>query len=552
MEQLLNPASGILSANRVDMESRRIEAVRLSWRGGVISHIETTGPADPGLAFLIPGFVDAHVHIESSLLPPAEFARLALRHGTLACVCDPHEIANVLGLEGVRFMLDNAAASPMVFCFGAPSCVPATPFETAGAKLGADEIAALFDQDGLRLLSEVMNFPAVLAGAGEILAKINAAHSRGLPVDGHGPGLRGEDARRYAASGIGTDHECSSLEEAMDKLAAGMDIIIREGSAARNFDALHPLISSHPGRVMLCSDDKHPDDLAGGHIDRLAARAVAWGHDPFDVLRCACLNPLAHYGLKLGRLRLGDPMDAVLVSNLTEFTPLKAWLKGCLVLDQGKCLLEQVPVRPCNRFAARAVRKDDFRLEDLGRDIRVIEAVDGQLLTREVILRPKAENGHLLADPNRDILWLAVLNRYQPAPPAVAFIRGFGLRRGALASSVAHDSHNVIAVGAELESLIAAINAVVAMRGGLAVADGDKISRLPLDIAGLMSHDEGEVVASRYAALQVQAKALGSPLRSPFMTLSFMALLVIPELKLGDLGLFDGRVFHPVSLYAQP
>ncbi len=545
----MSPNSGILSANRVDVESRRIERVRLSWCDGAIAHIETTGPADPALPCLVPGFVDAHVHVESSLLPPAEFARLALRHGTLACVADPHEIANVLGLEGVRFMLGNAAASPMPFCFGASACVPATPFETAGAKLGVREIAGLFDRDGLRLLSEVMNFPAALAGEPETLAKLALARRRGLPIDGHAPGLRGEDARRYAARGIGTDHECCSLEEAMDKLDAGMKILIREGSAARNFDALHPLIASHPRRVMLCSDDKHPDDLARGHIDRLAARAVAAGHDPFDVLRCACLNPVEHYGLTLGRLRPGDGMDAVLVNNLREFAPLKAWLRGRLVMQRGQCLLGRAAASPCNRFDAREAVAEDFKLPARTGDIRVIEARDGTLLTRESVLRPKVENGWLTADLDRDLLWLAVLNRYRPAPPAVAFIRGFGLRAGALASSVAHDSHNVIAVGADVDSLLAAINAVVAMRGGLAVAAGGSVWRLPLAIAGLMSLDDGDAVAARYADLQARAQALGSPLRSPFMTLSFMALLVVPELKLGDLGLFDGRAFRPASLY---
>lgn len=545
----MNPNSGILSTNRVDVEFRRIERVRLSWCDGAIANIEKAGPADPALPCLIPGFVDAHVHVESGLLPPAEFARLALRHGTLACVADPHEIANVLGLEGVRFMLGNAAASPMPFCFGAPACVPATAFETAGARLGVEEIADLFDKDGLRLLSEVMNFPAALAGEAETLAKLDLARRRGLPVDGHAPGLRGEDARRYAACGISTDHECSSLEEAMDKLGAGMKILIREGSAARNFDALHPLIASHPRRVMLCSDDKHPDDLARGHIDRLAARAVATGHDPFDVLRCACLNPAEHYGLKLGRLRPGDGMDAVLVNNLREFAPLKAWLRGRLVMQRGQCLLGRVAAKPCNRFDAREAVAEDFKLPARADFIRVIEARDGTLLTDESILPPKVENGWLTADVDRDILWLAVLNRYRPAPPAVAFVRGFGLRQGALASSVAHDSHNVIAVGADLDSLLAAINAVVAMRGGLAVAAGESVWQLPLAIAGLMSLDDGDAVAARYADLQARAQALGSPLRSPFMTLSFMALLVIPELKLGDWGLFDGRAFRPTSLY---
>jgi adenine deaminase len=396
----------------------------------------------------------------------------------------------------------------------------------------------------------MMNFPAVLAGDPAVMDKIALARNLGLPVDGHAPGLTGEQARRYAEAGISTDHECASLEEARDKLAAGMRILIREGSAARNFDALHPLISSHPDKVMFCSDDKHPDDLARGHIDRLAARAVAAGHDALDALRCACLNPVLHYRLPVGLLRPGDPMDAAEVADLRDFRPLRTWVEGRLVAEAGRGLMARVPVRPVNRFAAGRIAPADLALPAAAGLLRVIDVEDGQLLTREALLPPRLDDGHIVADPTRDVLYLVVLNRYRRAPPAVAFARGFGLGRGALASSVAHDSHNIVAVGVDADSLCRAVNALTDQGGGIAVATDTRVDILPLPVAGLMSTGDGDEVAARYATLTGLAKSLGSPLRAPFMTLSFMALLVIPELKLSDRGLFDGRGFHFTELMA--
>ncbi len=539
-----SPPSGSLFANIVRVPERRVSAGRVVWEDGVITRIEAGGPREPGLNYLIPGFVDAHVHVESSMLVPSEFARLASRHGTVASVSDPHEIANVLGLEGVRFMLENAKRAPCKMFFGAPSCVPATPFETAGASLGLAELETLFREDGLRHLSEMMNFPGVLARDPAVMAKIALALGLGLPVDGHAPGLTGEAARRYAGAGIGTDHECASLEEARDKLAAGMHILIREGSAARNFDTLHALIASHPDKVMFCSDDKHPDDLARGHIDRLAARAVAAGHDPFDVLGCACVNPVRHYRLPVGLLRPGDPMDAAEVADLRDFRTLRTWVGGRLVAEGGRSLFAPVPVAPINRFQAREIQAADLDVPAGASRLRVIDVEDGQLLTREALLPPRVEGGRIVPDPGRDLLYLVVLNRYRPAPPAVAFVRGFGLRAGALASSVAHDSHNIVAVGADAASVCRAVNGLIGHGGGIAVASDGAVECLPLPVAGLMSADDGDRVAARYAELDGMARALGSPLRAPFMTLSFMALLVIPELKLSDRGLFDGRAFR--------
>jgi adenine deaminase len=532
--------SGSVRANLVDIAARRIFAAEITWSAGVIEHIVELGADNPAWSYLIPGFIDAHVHIESSLLPPAEFARLAVRHGTVASVSDPHEIANVLGLDGVRWMLVDAAQTPFHVLFGAPSCVPATAFETAGARLGVAEIETLLTTPGIGYLSEVMNFPGVLAGDPDLLAMIGAAQRRGLPVDGHAPGLSGDAAAAYAAAGIGTDHECSTLAEAQDKLRAGMAILIREGSAARNFETLHPLISRYPGRIMLCTDDCHPDDLARGHIDRLVARAVAHGHDLFAVLEAACLTPQRHYGLALGQLRVGDPFNTALVDNLRDFTVRATWLDGELAAENGQTRLPPVSCQPINRFAARAVRPDELCITPSDSAFsRVIAADDGQLLTRELRL---PLHGPSVAD---DVLLIAVVNRYTPTAPAVALVRGFGLQAGALASSVAHDSHNVIGVGCDPASLAAALNAVITAQGGLALVDGDgHTDCLPLPIAGLMSDLPGDTVASRYAALSDGVRQrLGSPLRAPYMTLSFMALLVIPELKLSDRGLFDGRAF---------
>lgn len=546
----MSESSGRIRANRIDVAGRKVSAAEIAWEAGRIVSVEDTGPADPALPYLSPGFVDSHVHIESSLLAPSEFARMAVRHGTVATVSDPHEIANVLGADGVRWMLADAARSPLRILFGAPSCVPATSFETAGATLDAAAVAELLDMEGVGYLAEVMNFPGVLAGDPDLLAKIAAAKARGLPVDGHAPMLRGAEAARYAAAGISTDHECSSLDEAKDKLACGMKILIREGSAARNFEALHPLLASHPGRIMFCTDDCHPDDLALGHINRIVARAVAKGHDLFDVLHAACILPQAHYGLDLGSLRPGDRMNAALLKDLSSFDVAATWIDGRLVAKDGAALLPRLSVKPVNRFAASPVEAEAFRVAApagaMSCACRVIVAQDGELLTgaEEAVL--PVMDGAVSPDVSRDLLLIAVVNRYADAPPAVAFIRGFGLKAGAIASSVAHDSHNVVAVGCDAASLAAAVNAVIADKGGLALCDSDgAVRRMPLPIAGLMSDLDGDEAAGLFAALSHAARDdLGSPLRSPFMALSFMALLVIPALKLSDLGLFDGSAFR--------
>ncbi len=542
-------AGGMLEINYLSLEQRRIFAARIAWEQGRITRLEEIGPEAPGLGYLLPGFVDAHVHIESAMLPPAEFGRQALRHGTLAVVADPHEIANVLGIDGVRFMLEEARRTPFHAFFGAPSCVPATPFETAGGALGRAEIEALLAEPEVCCLSEMMNWPGVLGRDPAVMEKIALAAAGGYPVDGHAPGLKGEQAAAYVGAGISTDHECFTLEEARDKIAAGMHVLIREGSAARNFDALHPLIDEAPGQVMFCSDDKHPDDLLGGHINEMVERAVAAGHDLFDVLDCAWSNPIAHYRLPLGRLRPGDPMDAIEVPDLRRFAPARVWLGGELVARDGEPLLPHRPADRVNRFHARPVVPEDLVLPAGEGQVRVIGVGDGSLVTRELRLEPTREAGRPVADPERDLLLMAVVNRYRPQPPALALVQGFGLGRGAIASSVAHDSHNVIGVGADAASLGEALNRVIAAGGGVAVAADGESDLLPLPVAGIMSDDDGARVGERYAQLDRKARGLGSPLAAPFMTLSFMALLVIPELKLSDRGLFDGRDFRFVDLF---
>lgn len=537
----------------VDLHQRRIFPGRLAIAAGRITSVTPveTAPLD----YLLPGFIDAHVHIESSLLPPSEFARLAVRHGTVATVSDPHEIANVCGVAGVRFMLANAASVPFKVFFGAPSCVPATPFETAGSALEAAAVAELLQEDGIHYLSEVMNVPGVLHQDPELMAKIAAARAAGKPVDGHAPGLTGEALAVYARAGISTDHECVSLAEGREKLALGMHLLIREGSAAKDFDALVPLLADHPAQVMFCSDDRHPDDLLRGHINRLVGRAIAAGYPLFDVLRAACLNPVDHYGLTVGTLQVGEPADFIAVRDLTEFQVLETWCQGECVFRDNTVQMAQVPVTAINQIAAEAIEPQQLALPAKQADggaIRVIQAHDGELVTRALTDLPSVQNDCLVADPKRDLLKLVVLNRYTPgAEPTVAFVRGFGLRTGAIASSVAHDSHNIVAVGCDDIDLAAAINQVIVDQGGLCAVHGEALQHLPLPIAGLMSAAEGVSVAQAYEALTQYAKtALGASLQAPFMTLSFMALLVIPELKISDRGLFDGREFRFVPLAA--
>jgi adenine deaminase len=540
-----------LTHNLVDVHSREIYPATVSVADGIIRQIDRLDqPVDHSKPYLMPGFVDSHIHVESSMLLPDQFARVAVTHGTVATVSDPHEIANVCGIEGVELMLRNAAQTNFKFCFGAPSCVPATEFETAGARIDAAQVTQLLDDPRIGYLSEVMDFPGVLNRSPEVMAKINAAIERNKPVDGHAPGLRGELAAKYVSAGITTDHECFTLDEALDKLAAGCKIAIREGSAARNYEALQSLIDSHPEKVMLCSDDKHPDEFLLGHINQLAARSIAAGRDLMNVLRVACINPVEHYRLRVGLLREGDPADFILVEDLQNFRVIDTWLDGVKVAERGQCLMPATQSETINRFVANPISSDQLQIQATGNEIRVIEAMDGQLITNPMVFPCQSFGGTATANVPDDILKIVVVNRYEPAPPAVAFVKGFGLTDGALASSVAHDSHNIVAVGTNDEDLTEAINAVIAEKGGLSVSADGKTEVLPLPVAGLMSTESCQWVAERYEKLDQQVKSMGSTLRAPYMTLSFMALLVIPSLKLSDKGLFDGDNFIFTSVFA--
>ena len=538
-----------IEGNIVDLVAKRIFAGTVVVSDGKIAAIreERVGSGE----YILPGLIDAHIHVESSMLIPSEFARLSVIHGTVGTVSDPHEIANVLGVSGVKFMIENGRKVPFKFNFGAPSCVPATPFETSGARLGVNEVDELLQMPEIKYLSEMMNFPGVLHNDPEVMAKLELARKAGKPVDGHAPGLTGEEAGRYISAGISTDHECYTLEEAYVKLGYGMHILIREGSAAKNFDALHLLLTEFPDQVMLCSDDKHPDDLAAGHINLEVKRALNLGIDPMNVLRSCTYNPVKHYNLDIGLLQPGDPADFIRVDNLVDFNVKATYVNGVLVASDGKSLMPRINEVPCNKFDVGPVRPADLRVIPEDGLIKVMHALDGQLVTPLHYTTPAVSGDNVVSDTTRDILKIVVRNRYCEAPVAIGFISAFGLKRGAIASCVAHDSHNIVAVGADDESIARAINMVISEKGGISLTDGPTGLILPLPFAGIMSGLDGFEVARRYSEMDRRAKDMGVTLSSPYMTLSFMALLVIPDLKLSDKGLFDGKQFAFTGLFGK-
>jgi adenine deaminase len=536
-----------VKGNIVDVELGKIYFGTVSIEEGKIASITKTGEEQEQTPFIMPGFIDAHVHIESSMLVPSEFAKLAVVHGTVATISDPHEIANVCGVKGVEFMIENGKQVPLKFYFGAPSCVPATDFETAGASLNANDVDALLARDEINYLSEMMNFPGVLHHDEEVEAKINSAKFYDKPVDGHAPGLRGEAAKKYIDAGISTDHECFTKEEALEKLNYGMKILIREGSAAKNFEALIELLNDHENEMMFCSDDKHPDSLVIGHIDELCARAVEKKINVFKILKAACINPVKHYNMSFGLLKVGDPADFIIVKDLINFEVMSTYINGILVAENGQSKIETTQSPLINNFQCNKKEVSDFNFK-IGKaeKMQVIEALDGQLITNKLNIIPKTENELYVSDVENDLLKIAVINRYQDAPVAMGFVKNFGLKRGAIASSVAHDSHNIIAVGANDESICNAVNLIIENKGGISCVDAFESSInhiLPLPVAGLMSNEDGYKVAKMYTTIHSAAKLLGSTLSAPFMTLSFMALLVIPHIKLSDKGLFDGDNF---------
>ena len=533
----------------VDLVNARVFSGVVVVEDGRITKIEEQPVGNT--QYIMPGFVDAHVHIESSMLVPSEFARLATCHGTVATVSDPHEIANVLGKKGVQYMIDNGKKVPFKFFFGAPSCVPATAFETSGHVLNAADVEELLASDDIHYLSEMMNYPGVLANDPEVRAKIAAAKRFGKPIDGHAPALTGHDLQTYVGAGISTDHECYTLAEALEKISLGMKILIREGSAAKNFEALIPLMATHPDKLMFCSDDKHPNELVVGHVDVLVRRAIGLGYNVMDVLKAASLNAVRHYNLNVGMLQKGDDADFIVVDDLRNPVAKQTYIKGVLVAENGVSNIKYMETGTPNIFERPFLYAQDLFVPDKGKKIKVIECLDGQLITKCFTTEPKVVDGGIVSDVEHDILKMVVVNRYQPYTPTVAFIKGFGLKRGALASSVAHDSHNLVAVGVTDKDILHAINLLIEHTGGVTAYCGTEMLAVPLPVAGLMSNEDGYEVAQAYQNADALAKRLGSTLYAPFMTLAFMALLVIPELKVSDRGLFDVNTFSFTSFYEE-
>ena len=536
----------IVQGNIVDLDNKRIFKGEVEVKNGKILEIREAHHNQEN--FILPGFVDAHIHIESSMLVPSEFAKIAVVHGTVATVSDPHEIANVLGVKGVDFMIENGKKVPLKFNFGAPSCVPATSFESAGAIVDAADIQLMMENPDIKYLAEMTNYPGVLFDDAEVLAKIQHAKNNKKPIDGHAPGLRGEDATKYIAAGISTDHECFTYDEALEKLQKGMKVIIREGSAAKNFEALIALLPEHFENMMFCSDDKHPDDLLLGHINQLCERAVAKGIDVFKVLQAACVNPVKHYNLEVGLLQKGDAADFILVDNLKEFNVLETYINGELVAKNGESFVKSVPFEILNNFNTDTKKVADFRFESSANKIRVIEALDGELVTNNIEADTLIVDGNLVSNTATDVLKMTVVNRYKNEVPAIAFIKNFGIKEGAIASSVGHDSHNIIAIGVSDEAICKAVNLVIENSGGICAINAYEEKIVSLPVAGIMSDLSAEEIGKSYAELDQMAKEMGSKLSAPYMSLSFMALLVIPSLKLSDKGLFDGTSFKFTSL----
>jgi len=545
-----NNMSGIqsISGNIVDVVLKTITKGIVIIEDGKIKNIILTDEVED--QFIIPGLVDAHIHIESSMMLPAEFARYSIVHGTVACVCDPHEIANVCGVAGVDYMIENGNQSPMKFYFGAPSCVPSTKYETSGAELDAVDVEKLLQRDDIYFLAEMMNYPGVIHNNKQVHLKLRAAQAAGKPIDGHAPDLTHDELIAYVAGGISTDHECMTIKDAEAKIALGMKVQIREGSAAKNFDDLLSLLDNHAKNIMFCSDDKHPDDLIkNGHINSLVRRAVAKGYDPVEVLRVCSFNPVHHYKLDVGLLQTGDSADFNVVNNLSDFEMKATYINGVKVSENGVISFPRyVPTETINQFFAESITIDQLRVIPAGENLKVILVDDGQLFTQSGWMEPKIKDGNVISDTGNDILKIVVYNRYQPSEPAIGFIKNIGLKRGALASTVSHDSHNIVAVGTSDEEIASAINQIIETKGGILACVDQRTCLLPLPVGGTMSANVGSVISKQYEEIDAMAKELGSTLKAPFMTLAFMSLLVIPKLKLSDKGLFNGSNFTFTNL----
>jgi adenine deaminase len=537
----------IIKSNLIDIVARETYAAELVIENNKI--ISVTRITETLNTYILPGFVDAHVHVESSMLVPSEFARIAVTHGTVGTISDPHEIANVLGVAGVDYMIDNSKKVSFHFYFGAPSCVPATNFETAGAIIDSNDIDKLLSRKEIVYLAEMMNFPGVIYKDDEVLKKLASAKKHNKPIDGHAPGLMGQEMRTYFDAGITTDHECFGYKEALEKLQHGVKVLIREGSAAKNFETLISLLKDYPEQIMFCCDDKHPDNLIESHINDHVKRALKHGHDLYDVLRAASYNVIKHYNLPIGLLQVGDNADFIEIDNIEKFNILKTFINGNVVAENGKSFITSVNAPIVNNFNCSLKQKSDFELKNESEKIRVIECLDGQLITNELYVNSFSVDGSEESNVEQDILKMAVVNRYNDAPIAKAFIKNVGLKHGAIASCVAHDCHNIVVVGTNDDDMCKAVNLIIKAKGGISLANGNEELVLELPIAGIMTNQAAEEVAEAYTKLDKRAKALGSKLRAPYMSLSFMALLVIPELKLSDKGLFNGKRFEFTNVF---
>lgn len=536
-----------IKGNYVDVINRLVYKAELSIESGIVKDIVRVDECPD--VYLIPGIVDSHVHIESSMLTPQRFASVAVKHGTVASVSDPHEIANVMGVEGVNYMINDGNKSPFKFFFGAPSCVPATSFETSGFVLNSKDVENLMSRKEIKYLSEMMNFPGVIMGDKEVMAKIEAAKKHGKPIDGHAPGVVGDDLIKYAKAGITTDHESTNANEAIDKIKQGIKLQIREGSAAKNYEALIDVIDKYPDQVMLCTDDCHPDDLIEKHILNLVKRGVAKGYDVFDMLRAATVNPVEHYNLEVGLLQKGDSADIVVLDNLSDFNVLETYIDGELVFSNNKSHIQIKDSKLINNFNCNTITPNQILVKDKAANIRVMLAFDGDLYTGTEVLKPKVIGENIVSDIERDILKIVVVNRYNQSEPVVGFIKNFNFKKGAIAGSIAHDSHNIIAVGVSDTDIVNAINTVIKSKGAIVAVSGNELTKLELPLAGLMTNEDAYAVAEKYKQINQKPKEWGSRLHAPFMTLSFMALLVIPELKIGDKGLFNLNSFSLQNLF---
>jgi adenine deaminase len=550
MERETGPDRTVIEGNLVDVVREAVFPARIETSHGIITLIERVDKEFRD--FLVPGLIDAHIHIESSLLSPSRFAEAAVPHGTTAVIADPHEIANVLGLEGIDYMVRDAAAVPLRFYFTAPSCVPATPFETSGAVLGPREVEKLLERDNFIALGELMNYPGAIRGDPDVIAKIDVARRLRKPVDGHCPLLSGEPLRAYVGLGISTDHECTTAAEALEKHALGMRVMVREGSVSKDLEALAPFARDH--EFLLVSDDLLLPDLLRGHLDRSLAAAVSLGIDPFRALRAATINPARHYGLPLGLLEAGRMADIVRVADLGSFRILEVYIGGRRAAGQGRPTFVARPEPLPGRLSVRERSPRDFAVRASGPSakVRSIGLVKDSLLTQSLKATLSVEDGLVMPDADRDILRIAVVNRYRDAPVANGFVTGFGLKDGAIAGSVAHDSHNIIAVGAGAGDVADAVNRVIREGGGFSACASGRGAILPLPVAGLMSAEPAAAVGETLDRLHAMAEAQGSTIPRPFMAMSFLSLLVIPSLKIGDRGLFDVDAFRFVEAVLPP